>query len=162
MVLRNYMECVQMRRSTPNPCRLFLIYLRRLMLKKKKKKKKGGLSLLDIVTTLGDIIVMHLGLNGLLPDGTNPLPVLNYPLEVAWHSPSRIIKWRLALRAKPYVQNTDHFGQAVVYCWSSARVLVRCQFVTKTYTELMVTHQRGPGTYSNGVHVFMIISRMLL
>ena len=33
----NYTECVQMRRSTLNPCRLFLIYLRRLMISKKKR-----------------------------------------------------------------------------------------------------------------------------
>ena len=38
LVIRNYTECVQMRRSTLNPCRLFLIYLRRLIIKKKKKR----------------------------------------------------------------------------------------------------------------------------
>ena len=32
LVIRNYTECVQMKRSTLNPCRLFLIYLRRLII----------------------------------------------------------------------------------------------------------------------------------
>ena len=42
LAIRNYIECVQMRRPTPNPCRLFPIYMRRLKIIFKKSSSSSA------------------------------------------------------------------------------------------------------------------------